>query len=105
MMAVVVNPPVMGVRARRACALPVEGEKRRRLLVLLAAFADGNDGVCRPSTGELLGRIPAMRDAKKLFGVARRLEEDGYIRLVRGRGSGGGWELLFLDADRAGGDS
>jgi hypothetical protein len=58
-----VGVPVMGVRARAACVLPVEGVKRRKLLVLLAAYADGNGGVCNPPVDELLGRIPAIESA------------------------------------------
>jgi hypothetical protein len=88
------RPPVMGERARRACALAIEGEKHRRLLVLLAAVADANDGESRPSTALMLERIPAMGDAKKLYGVARRLEQDGFIRQLP---KGAGFELLFLE--------
>jgi hypothetical protein len=101
MMAVVVNPPVMGPLARRACALPVEGEKRRRLVILLAAYADANGGRCAPSTGELLARLGSVRDAKKLYGLVRRLDEDGLVRQFP-RSRGHGFELLFLD-DLAGG--
>jgi hypothetical protein len=95
----VVCPPVMGPLARAACGLPVEGVKRRKLLVLLCAYADANGGVCRPPTRELLARIAEIRDAKKLFGVARRLEEDGYLRVLP---KGGGFELL-VGGDVAGG--
>jgi hypothetical protein len=92
----------MGPLARRACSLPIEGAKRRKLLVLLAAYADANDRVCAPSTAALLERIPAIRDAKKLWGIARRLETDGLIRqLPKGRG----FALTFVaDADPTGGE-
>jgi hypothetical protein len=85
--------PVLGPLARRACALEVEGGKRRRLLVLIAAYADA--GVCDPTADELLARIPAIRDAGKLQGCTRRLIEDGFIaRLPRGAG----YEL-FLEGE------
>jgi hypothetical protein len=95
------NAPIMGVRARVACGLAVEGEKRRRVLVLLAAVADGNDGECRPSPDLLLERVPAIRDKAKLFAILKRLEADGFIRALP---RGGGYELRFLDADVAGGE-
>jgi hypothetical protein len=82
--------------------MPIEGEKRRRLVILLAAFADGNDGVCAPSTEALLERIPAIGNAGKLYGLVRRLADDGLVRqLPRGRG----FELTFMaDGDVAGGE-
>jgi hypothetical protein len=95
-----VNPPVMGERARAACRVPVGGEKRRRLLVLLGAVADANEGRCCPSTELMLERLPAITSAGKLYGILRRLADDG---LVRALPRGGGWELLFLD-DAAGGE-
>jgi hypothetical protein len=71
------------------------------LVVLLAAYADANGGVCSPPVDELLARIPAIGNAQKLFGLARRLQEDGLIRqLPKHRG----WELLFLDAEPSGGE-
>ena len=94
------RPPVMGLRARVACRVEVEGEKRRRLLVLLAAVADGNDGVCRPSPALLLERVPAIRDKAKLFAILKRLADDGLIRPLP---RGGGYELLFVDGDVGGG--
>jgi hypothetical protein len=91
--------PVMGERARRACALSIEGEKRRRLLILLAACADADGGECRPSVELLLERVPSIRDKAKLFSIVKRLEADGFIRVLP---RGGGYELSFLDADAAG---
>lgn len=88
-------PPVMGPRARAAAGLAIEGTKRRKLIVLLGAFADGNDGVCRPPTSEMLGRT-GIANAKKLFGVLRRLEEDGLLRQLP---KNSGFELLFPGAD------
>ena len=88
-------PPVMGPRARAAAGLTIEGEKRRKLLVLLAAYADGNDAVCRPPTSEMLART-GIPNAKKLFGVLRRLEADGLIRALP---KNGGYELLFPGAE------
>jgi hypothetical protein len=92
--------PVMGPLARRACSLSIEGEKRRRLVVLLAAFADANDGACAPSTEALLERIPAIGNAGKLYGLVRRLADDGLVRQLP---RGAGYELTFLD-DVAGGE-
>jgi hypothetical protein len=49
-----------------------------------------------------LGRIPSVSNAGKLFGLVRRLEEDGLVRQLP---RGGGFELTFLsDAERAGGE-
>lgn len=96
-----VCPPVMGERARVACGVEVGGAKRRRLLVLLAAYADAGGGVCNPPVDELLGRIPSIGSAQKLFGLARRLEADGLIRQLPKRK---GWEMVFLDAEPAGGE-
>ncbi len=88
----------MGPLARAACALPIEGTKRRKLLVLLAAYADGNGGVCAPSTGELLARIPAISNTGKLYGLVCRLADDGLLRqLPRGQG----FELLFQTDDES----
>jgi hypothetical protein len=91
--------PVMGERARVACGLAVEGTKRRKLLVLLAAYADANGGACAPSTEALLERIPAIGNAGKLYGLVRRLADDGLVRQLP---RGAGYELTFLD-DVAGG--
>jgi len=90
------RPPVLGERARAALALSLEGEKRRRVLTLLGAFADGNDGQCSPSTDLMLERIPSITSAGKLWGVLRRLQEDGYLRQLP---KGAGFELLYLDPD------
>ena len=87
--------PIMGPLARGACALPIEGSKRRKLVVLIAAYADA--GVCHPSTHALLERIPEMKgSAKKLYGCVRRLQEDGLIRQLP---KNSGFELLFPGAD------
>jgi hypothetical protein len=91
-----VNLPVMGPLACRACSLSIEGAKRRRLLILLAACADANEGRCCPSPALLLERVPALKgDKAKLFSVLKRLADDGFIRVLP---RGGGYELLFLDA-------
>jgi hypothetical protein len=89
------NPPIMGERARAACALSVEGGKRRRLLVLLGAVADANDGVCCPPPALLIERIAGIEDKGKLFAILKRLGDDGLIRARQG----GGYELLFLNDD------
>lgn len=94
-----VNLPVLGWRARAALALDVEGQKRKKLLVLLSACADGNGGVCCPSPGLLLERVPAIRDKAKLFSILKRLEADGFIRVLP---RGAGYELTFLDDAAAG---
>jgi hypothetical protein len=86
--------PVMGPLARRACSLEVEGAKRRRLLVLIAAYADA--GVRNPSPDGVLARIPAIPNAAKLQGVRRRLVEDGFIRRLP---RGAGFELLFIERE------
>ncbi len=73
------NAPVMGERARAACRMQVDGEKRRKLFILLCAYGDANGGVCNPPTDEMLRRVPAIGGAQKLYGLLRRLEADGLI--------------------------
>jgi hypothetical protein len=85
------NAPAAGDRARCACRLVVEGEKRRRLLVLLAAYADGNGGVCAPSPADLIARVKGIDTERRLRSLLRRLEADGYLR----RRPEGDIELLF----------
>ncbi len=84
--------PVMGERARAACALTPPGQKRRRLLVMLGACADANGGECKPSPALLIERVAGIETKVKLFSILKRLEEEGFIRRRRE----GGYDLLFL---------
>jgi DNA-binding MarR family transcriptional regulator len=66
--------PIAGPLFRRACQVPVEGRKRRKLLALVAAHHDaGHD----PSVRELARRMGL--DWRKVDALLRRLEEDGWL--------------------------
>ena len=101
-MATAIADPIMGELARAACRLPVEGAKRRRVLILLAAVADANSGSCvltRATRAMLIERVPGIGDRRKLGALLGRLERDGLIR----RPGGGVVELVCLeDPQRAG---
>ncbi len=82
-MATAIADPIMGDLAKAACRLPVEGVKRRKLLVLLAAVADANQGSCvltRATREMLIDRVAGIEDNKKLGALLHRLEQDGMIR-------------------------
>ena len=66
-MATAIADPIMGERARAACRLSVTGTKRRKLLILLAAVADANDGHCvltRATRAMLIERVPGIEDRR-----------------------------------------
>lgn len=71
-----------GPNVRRALAAPVGGTKRRRVLVLIAAYIDaGRDD---PSIRELAERAKLPRVA--VVAVVDRLERDGWLRVRRAAG-------------------
>ncbi len=74
--AVSVPDPVPGENFRRATALPIEGTKRRKLLCLLAAYADA--GETSPAMRELCRRT-GIEDPRVVDGVLRTLIADGYL--------------------------
>jgi hypothetical protein len=69
--------PVAGPTFRAAAALPVDGAKRRRLLCLLAAYADAGE------------HSPRMRELSRITGfevpmidqLLKALQRDGYVRV------------------------
>jgi hypothetical protein len=67
--------PVAGPRFRRAAALPIQGEKRRRLLSLLAAWADV--GETSPPMRDLVKRLG--HTPKKMDQLLASLAADGWI--------------------------
>jgi hypothetical protein len=78
------RPPVAGPLFRRAAALPIPGEKRRRLLSLLAAWADA--GETSPPMRDLVKRLG--HTPKKIDQLLSSLGTDGWIA-VEWAGPGG----------------
>ncbi len=69
----------LGPNARRALAPPVEGAKRRKVLVLVAAFIDA--GRVDPSISELAARAKLHRGA--VVRLVDRLEREGLLTVHR----------------------
>jgi hypothetical protein len=67
--------PVAGHRFRAVAQLPVKGAKRRKLLALLAAFADA--GVYDPPVSELAERLHL--EPVVIAGLAIALAEAGFL--------------------------
>jgi SOS-response transcriptional repressor LexA len=86
--------PILGERARRALLVDAGGRKRRKLLVLLAAYADA--GVEDPPLQALMGRA-GIRSSRQADALLRALEEQGLIRVdwARGRPRRNHYELLI----------
>ncbi|HET7052461.1 MAG TPA: hypothetical protein VFI09_00920 [Solirubrobacterales bacterium] len=69
----------LGPNTRRALVLPVEGTKRRKVLVLIAAYADaGRDD---PAISELSQRSGLTY--RQVVFVVDRLEADGWLEVRR----------------------
>lgn len=73
------NPaqPVLGPAAKAAARLPIDGTKRRKVLVLIAAYADA--GEKSPSIRELAER--ARLDRLIVANVVDRLARDGLLEV------------------------
>jgi DNA-binding MarR family transcriptional regulator len=67
--------PVAGPLFRQVAALKLEGVKRRKLLALIAAFADA--GQDRPTVAELAERLKL--DQRKVISLLDRLVQDGLL--------------------------
>jgi DNA-binding MarR family transcriptional regulator len=67
--------PIAGPLFAQAYRLPMEGAKRRKLLCLIAAYADA--GVANPSLDELANRLG--HKPRTVVGLLMRLEQDGLI--------------------------
>lgn len=78
----------------RAMQAPVTGNKRRKLLVLIAAFIDA--GRCDPSVTELAQRSGLPRQA--VVAIVDRLEKDGLLK-VRPVAGGRNRYTLMLGAN------
>lgn len=74
--------PVLGSLAKAAMRLPIDGQKRRKLLILIAAYNDG--GTSLPPEAELLSRLSFLAgDPRKLRGLVQALERDGWLQVSR----------------------
>lgn len=72
----------MGPTATRAMRLPVAGSKRRKVLVVIAAYADA--GVPNPSISQIVSRTKLPRPA--VVGLVDLLEHDGLLEIHRSPG-------------------
>jgi hypothetical protein len=70
--------PIAGERFRRAATLDIEGAKRRKLLCLLAAYADA--GEPSPPMRELVRRL-GLPKRTNIDGLLKLLERDGFLRV------------------------
>lgn len=85
-----VPAPVLGPTARAAASLPVGGNKRRKLALLIGAYIDA--GINDPSI-----RMLAMRtglDARVVVTLVDRLERDGFLAVDRRRGERNRYSLI-----------
>jgi DNA-binding IclR family transcriptional regulator len=68
----------LGPEARRAYLLPVDGQKRRKILVLIGAFLDAGRN---PSITELAARARLPRSV--VMALVDRLERDQFLGVER----------------------
>jgi DNA-binding PadR family transcriptional regulator len=95
--------PVLGPLAKQALQLKLEGRKRRKLLVLLAAYADAD---VQPSARMLRERMGDV-SAGQVDALLKALERDGLIRVGWRAGPGedpfhrrNTYELLMAGSQR-----
>jgi DNA-binding MarR family transcriptional regulator len=69
----------LGPEAERALRAPLEGTKRRKILVLIAAYLDA--GRDNPSITELAARARLRRIA--VVGIVDHLEREGHLAVER----------------------
>lgn len=78
----------LGPLTDQALALELEGAKRKKLLVTIAAALDAG---IEPSAQELLDACPELQAEEgrspfyKFDHILRRLEQDGWLKIERGR--------------------
>lgn len=86
--------PILGEKARLALQVDAGGRKRRKLLVLLAAYADA--GISDPPMRELMGRT-GIDDVRQVDQLLRMLAKQGLIHVdwAHGRPQRNTYELLF----------
>lgn len=72
--------PIRGPLFERVVGLRVEGEKRKKTLALIAAFADA--GQASPSLEDLAARLKLK--PPQVAGLIGRLQADGYL-VVHGK--------------------
>jgi hypothetical protein len=89
--------PLAGPRFRRASALPMEGRKRRRLLLLLAAFADA--GEHSPRAVDLCTRA-GIRSPVALDHLLDQLVEAGLLEVEWARSGPPGRRAALHDGRR-----
>jgi hypothetical protein len=85
---IVTAPPIAGSLFREVAGIPTEtigGNKRKRLLALLAAFADAGEE--RPPV-RLLARQARLGSRKAVVQLLKQLEEDRWIRVSWASGYG-----------------
>ncbi len=79
-----------GLETRRAILLPVTGQKRRKLLVLIAAYIDA--GRADPSIRELSKRLKLQRFV--VIALVDALERDGLLTVQRASGERNRYALI-----------
>jgi DNA-binding MarR family transcriptional regulator len=70
----------LGPTARRVLAMSIEGNKRRKVLLAVALYADS--GRADPSIGELVQRTKLPRSA--VVSIVDMLDRDGLLEVRRG---------------------
>lgn len=88
--------PIFGEQARLALRVDAGGRKRRKLLVLLAAYADA--GVSDPPVRALMDRA-GIDDVRVVDQLLRMLEKQELIHVdwARGRPQRNRYELVFTE--------
>jgi hypothetical protein len=93
--------PTAGPQFRWAARQDVGGQKRRRLLCLIAAFADAGE----PSPPvNVLARQANLGGWRVVDGLLAALERDGFIQVRWAGGYGKGRNAYTLRLDRNGGE-
>lgn len=82
----------IGPNARRALAMPIEGSKRRRVLLAVALYADG--GRADPSISEIAEHAKLSRDI--VVSIVDGLEADGLLGVSRGDCAAGERNVYML---------
>jgi DNA-binding MarR family transcriptional regulator len=81
----------LGPETRRALAAPIDGSKRRKALLMVAAFIDA--GRSNPSISELAARARLRRLA--VVAIVDRLEREGWLEVERCKGQHNRYTLLY----------
>jgi predicted transcriptional regulator len=84
--------PVFGPKARAVARLDIEGNKRRKVLVVIAAYQDAGS---TPSVRDIAKRC-GLRDWRHVDVLLKRLRKDGLLQVKKESGKRNVYSLTCL---------